>query len=173
MNKLNILVEKIADLKKAMRDQGKAALQEAFQEFFAKHPEASAIVWTQYTPYFNDGDACIFRLGGLELKVNVEAMAEDVQKLLDNHSEEYGHEEDCAANLLSHFPVSEKSKWNTVTKANAHRDLTASEQSLADDFDSLKSSLGSVEQVLEVVLGDHCLVTATPDGFEVTEYDHE
>lgn len=28
---------------------------------FAKYPELKTISWTQYTPYFNDGDPCTFR----------------------------------------------------------------------------------------------------------------
>lgn len=27
------------------------------------HPEVTGIAWTQYTPYFNDGDPCVFSVG--------------------------------------------------------------------------------------------------------------
>jgi hypothetical protein len=30
------------------------------QEFMKEHPQVKQIKWTQYTPYFNDGDACEF-----------------------------------------------------------------------------------------------------------------
>lgn len=34
------------------------ALKETFQDYFTKFPELAAIMWTQYTPSFNDGDPC-------------------------------------------------------------------------------------------------------------------
>ena len=44
----------------AIRQHGKEVLGAAFKAFFDAHPEVEAIRWTQYTPYFNDGDACVF-----------------------------------------------------------------------------------------------------------------
>ena len=46
------------------------ALKEAFKELFEAHPELSAVRWTQYTPYFNDGDACVFSVHGWSAKVD-------------------------------------------------------------------------------------------------------
>lgn len=40
--------------------------KEQFQsaiEKVIKHPEITGIGWTQYTPYFNDGEPCVFRVG--------------------------------------------------------------------------------------------------------------
>lgn len=31
-----------------------------FKELFARYPKLQSFEWTQYTPYFNDGEACIF-----------------------------------------------------------------------------------------------------------------
>lgn len=39
------------------------ALRAALQAFLDKHPERQSIGWSQYTPYFNDGDACVFGVG--------------------------------------------------------------------------------------------------------------
>jgi hypothetical protein len=36
------------------------ALRAAFAKFFENNPQIQQIGWTQYTPYFNDGDECIF-----------------------------------------------------------------------------------------------------------------
>lgn len=59
-------LQKIAEMKQqyeaTMRAEGKQALAEEFKAFFAAHPEITAVRWRQYTPYFNDGDPCVFRL---------------------------------------------------------------------------------------------------------------
>lgn len=38
----------------------KDALGEALEEFFTANPEIGRVRWVQYTPHFNDGDACVF-----------------------------------------------------------------------------------------------------------------
>jgi hypothetical protein len=35
-------------------------LKEVFNEFWNSNPEIKVVTWTQYAPYFNDGDACVF-----------------------------------------------------------------------------------------------------------------
>jgi len=37
-------------------------LKEVFNEFWNSNPEIKVVTWTQYAPYFNDGDACVFRI---------------------------------------------------------------------------------------------------------------
>lgn len=56
--------EEIVSLQKSLEDKlktfGKEAFDQAFSKFFADNPKVDGIVWTQYTPYFNDGDTCTF-----------------------------------------------------------------------------------------------------------------
>lgn len=48
---------------------GKTALSEEFKKVFVAHPDLKAIQWRQYTPYFNDGDPCTFRVTGFEMSL--------------------------------------------------------------------------------------------------------
>lgn len=56
--------DKILEMKKTYEDtlkaEGQELLKQHFAAFFEAHPAVQAIRWTQYTPYFNDGDACTF-----------------------------------------------------------------------------------------------------------------
>lgn len=45
------------------REEAKAILAPGLQQFMKEHPEVTAIGWTQYTPYFNDGETCEFSVG--------------------------------------------------------------------------------------------------------------
>ena len=38
----------------------KGKLPKLLAPLFDKHPKLEAVSWTQYTPYFNDGDVCEF-----------------------------------------------------------------------------------------------------------------
>jgi hypothetical protein len=51
---------KIAEAKKAMEKVAKNAFNEITEEFFDANPDIQSFGWTQYTPYFNDGDECVF-----------------------------------------------------------------------------------------------------------------
>jgi len=43
-----------------IKRNAQSALKEAFTEFFEANPDVRLIAWSQYTPYFNDGDVCQF-----------------------------------------------------------------------------------------------------------------
>lgn len=55
------LQEQINELNKQMREKSKDLMKEAFRDFLGKYDEVvENIYWTQYTPHFNDGEACEF-----------------------------------------------------------------------------------------------------------------
>lgn len=55
------LQEQINALNEKMRDNSKELMKEAFRGFLEKYDEVvESLFWTQYTPYFNDGEACEF-----------------------------------------------------------------------------------------------------------------
>lgn len=49
-------------LKKEYSKTASEVLQQGFKDIFEKYPEVETISWTQYTPYFNDGDVCEFNV---------------------------------------------------------------------------------------------------------------
>lgn len=70
MSKVMQEIKKLkADAEKLMQEKGKDALQEMFSEFFKKNPTVEAVHWSQYTPYFNDGDACNFSVNGFAARI--------------------------------------------------------------------------------------------------------
>ena len=61
------VMTKYTEAKKKMKaalEQANAIVKEAFleasNEVFNKYPNIKSFSWTQYTPYFNDGDECTF-----------------------------------------------------------------------------------------------------------------
>ena len=57
------LKSRINALKEEMQENSKVLMKEAFREFFEKYDVVDNIFWTQYTPYFNDGESCEFSVG--------------------------------------------------------------------------------------------------------------
>jgi hypothetical protein len=65
LNKLkkehSTLQEQINALNKQMQETSKELMKEAFRDFFEKYQTiVENVYWTQYTPHFNDGEACEF-----------------------------------------------------------------------------------------------------------------
>ena len=54
------MIRKQEELEEAYHKEGGRIITEYLKRFFDKYSEAHIIRWTQYTPYFNDGDPCVF-----------------------------------------------------------------------------------------------------------------
>lgn len=59
------LNQKITAAKREMRDKSKQYLEAVVLEFLDKYPIVEKVYWVQYTPYFNDGEACEFSVHGI------------------------------------------------------------------------------------------------------------
>lgn len=51
------------------RKQAQEILAPGLKQFLHDHPDVEAIRWEQYTPYFNDGEECVFGVGELHYKL--------------------------------------------------------------------------------------------------------
>lgn len=65
MDTIDKIIKMKADYEAEIRKCGQEVLSPLFQTFFADNPDVKVIGWTQYTPYFNDGDECIFSVHGV------------------------------------------------------------------------------------------------------------
>lgn len=132
-------IQDIMAKKKAFQEElvasGKEALKQEFKKTFDAHPELLAIKWRQYTPYFNDGEPCTFRVGEFEMKLAT--TPED--------GSESDYEEEGFESTYGDGPIPEAVR--TLARID--------------------------DEIYEHAFGDHCKVTATRDGFEVEEYEHD
>lgn len=64
-------LEKQAELQKALEDSSERLTKDFFENFFSKFPTLTAVRWTQYAPYFNDGEPCVFGLNDPEFSDKV------------------------------------------------------------------------------------------------------
>lgn len=128
-----------AQVKKMALDSVKPSLEEAITDLQRLVPGLTAVRWRQYTPYFNDGDECVFSIG--EKYFNIGA---------DPESGDY---EDGFSSL-----------WSTEAKAlsaEAQTALKTFSRNLNDISDLLKTALGDHAKVtlsatgIEVTEYDH------------------
>lgn len=70
----------IESLREVIRIKTEDYIKIGSQELFAKHPELETISWTQYTPYFMDGDTCYFSANTEYAEINGEEIEWDDDK---------------------------------------------------------------------------------------------
>ena len=147
--KFDELIEKQRALQKEFQTTAQALFKETTKEFFEQNPLVKAIVWTQYTPYFNDGDTCEFRVGCATFTNSDGA---DI-RWGEYQGEDEGvwcYSDDCYSD-------------DVPPEVNTQ---------LCDSFDRMLQS-SEMEDVMHAMFDDHVKVIATREGFEVEEYDHD
>lgn len=166
MSKIKELKAKYKAIKDEMEKSGKSALKEAFSEFFEKHPEIKGIVWAQYTPYFNDGDACTFSVGDPQFKYDPKKVKDMDQSTKDDFFK-YTSEEDYAED-----PFADLYEQCYLSTVKYKKKKTKEEQALVDDAQEVLEAF-SLDEIFESVFGDHVKVIATRKSFTVEEYEHD
>lgn len=116
-------------------------------------PGVESVKWEQYTPYWNDGEPCTFRVG--EIRVRLAGDDEDIGEYED------GWRTSCDLSLDNDYePLPDALK---VVAESVHE--TLEEMS----YQETKKYYNALEQAF----GDHAEIVATKDGFAIEEYEHE
>ena len=147
------LLNEQRELQKKFQTTAQALFKETTKEFFDKNPGVTAIVWTQYTPYFNDGDTCEFNVNDATF-----TNAPDPENVRWG---DYDGDEEKAADGSEIFA------WESWGDAPEGLNVE-----MCKAFDRMICS-SEMEDVMKAMFGDHVKVVATREGFDVDDYDHD
>jgi len=70
MTKLEELKSKHAELKTQILEESKAFFKSESAHLFQSNPSLESFSWKQYTPYFNDGEECVFSANTDYVRIN-------------------------------------------------------------------------------------------------------
>jgi hypothetical protein len=158
---LQEIVDMKADYEKKVQAAGKKAIKAVFKDLFDKFPEVHAVRWSQYTPYFNDGDACHFGLGEFWFGIHQEQSHN-----LSPDEEFEDSEEEGEISYVSNFSKYDYKTGVTSYASQRHKELE-------DALNSVETTCDSLQDVLEAVFGDHVKVTVTRRKIDIDDYDHD
>lgn len=145
--------KEMAELKKVYQKRAQEVFKTAFKQFFESNPEANVVGWSQYTPYFNDGDACIFQS---------KAAYAFVSNAKDYENISYGS-----------YDGDDESVWVDDPDYGDYYE-EAIPKSTVVHAAILRRMLGKIDDTVFLeMFGDHVKVFATREGFDVQEYDHD
>jgi len=149
------VVEAKEKLARLIREQGESIFKEKVNEFFKENPAIKAFAWSQYTPYFNDGEPCEFSVNPLSFTT-----AEDLDE-----------DEKCG---LAHEDggFSTWSNDGPCDGYDAHPGLTRETYKACRELDRILTS-NDMQDIVLSIFGDHVTVFVTPQEVIVEEYDHD
>jgi len=140
-------IEMLKVIKENYQKQSQELLKKTINEYMARHPQLACIVWTQYTPYSNDGEECTFRIGGPEYYNLIDGVEFDLDSE-DVASFSYGEDGETCENIGYKHPDNEK-----------HKPFT---RMIHDN-----------SEILQHIFDNHVIVTITRDEIVDDEYEHE
>lgn len=157
----NVMEEKLAPLTErmeALKEELKTEFQAVFKEqaaiLFEKYDWLKELSWTQYTPYFNDGDSC-------EFYVNDEVSI--------NGCNIYGDKVYAESWSSVLFDESEAEEFAETVKDERREEFRQVELVAGQ----LVGFLASNDEIALMMFGDHAKVSIQRDGVYVEECEHD
>ena len=194
----NLLMDKITALRAKAKTTASAILQEGTKSYFEKYGHiVEQIFWTQYTPWFNDGEACEFIVGEPNLVLVDDENEDKHTEGSAFHTDIEGYEASLA--LWAEFnadPEAYKNKiaatypnyFNRYNTRETYRPYYHTEEELRSYIAQAKSYpeglvadtkaifdfISSIEPaIMEELFTNHVTVRITTTGIETEEYSHD
>jgi len=188
--KYSELRSKIAEARKIMEETAKGLFNEMADGLFKENSALQSFSWTQYTPYFNDGDECVFRSNGSYPTVS---MIVDGDVLgYDSNSGEFtvnGDEEESVDSIQRKFrdlgvdefkkngrTYAYDKKTNTITVNGEKVKTYEQRRALFEGLEKVVAKFLDAfeDEDMKTMFGDHMRVTVNRDGnIETEEYQHD
>lgn len=158
--KFAILKEKqneIKKLKKEMIEASNKIFTDISKSIFEEHPKVKSFSWTQYTPYFNDGETCYFSVNNDYISINDQSVDE--------------------SDWISETKITKYGTWNREKKVYEGRVEVPNlnyDPELAKAADEIREFLKQFDDdfFLEQ-FGDHAEVVVTEDGVNINDCEHD
>lgn len=157
-DKFEQLLKYQRDSKKKFQTEAQKLFKEITKEFFDLNPAVKAVTWTQYTPFFNDGEECVFSVGDPSF---TNAEGDDVENVM------YGEYDGDNENVWVYDGY--------MLKSDTSKNEAISRGINIESCVGLIYAITSAEMtdVMRAMFDDHVRVIATKDGFFCDEFDHD
>lgn len=151
--------EEIHRMKKEVADTLRNEMRGEFAKIFEDNPELRWFSWVQYTPYFNDGESCVF-------------------SVIDSIRYQWGGNPDDLEEI-DYYDFPEISKWDIPyirgeKESSWRSEIDPTEVLAADALEPVINLLSAIDDdIFLEVFGDHAMVIVTKDGIDIEEYEHD
>lgn len=178
MRELNKEMDK---LRNEMTKESKKAFKTGVKELFDQYPDLNSFGWAQYTPYFNDGEECIFSAYTESVFINGDPDAYYPGEL-ESFLDEINNKEKTIKKLRKEIEDTKNSEYKSswIKECN-ERKIKDIEEANPDEIKKQAKMVRDIVDFLQLIdndalrdmFGDHVMVTVSRDGIETEEYEHD
>lgn len=156
------LYDKYYELQNEIKKQAAVLVNNSFKSFFERFPDVKALRFAAYTPYFNDGDPCLYSVHSFDVFLSKEFKVKNsVSSYFDkNLDPEDGIVDDDFEGDYG------ESVW--FLRYN-YKDNVVVQQMC----DLIKDMEDMPAEVAESIFGDDALVTVTKEGIDISHFRHD
>lgn len=176
LKKLKEATKKIAQAQKDYQRACKAAatetklvIKDLFKEYFDSiGKEVKTVCWTQYTPYYCDGDTCTFGINDMYFSTVVREQSfydddeEEEGEIIFSPSDSFEETVKWNAEYAEKYP-----QYGPTTVVNISEDAWNKSNQLVKAISQIN------EEIMEEIFGDHVAVIVTKKGIDVQEFEHD
>lgn len=176
------------ETRKRLEAEGVNIITRELGQFFERVPQLKSLHWRQYTPYFNDGEPCVFRVH--EVSMLFEGDEPWVQSIMERYCSADEDERERYPDDFMPSPGIYGSDWNPPEKqlkqrmeeGHYARQRWLVEHGVPEDVwvacCELNVLLVGVDEILQSTLGDHLKVKVYRDEagefmVETEHYEHD
>lgn len=166
---------------------------EVFKGFFDENPNVGGVQWTQYTPYFNDGEECVFSVNDMYLfpiDTDVDDLSDyDANVLFPSFDDVQSYKTvletgKAPGKYRSYYTDEGFLKQYKVTREqhilNEAADAGLNEENIGTffktltDWEKLQTTLRCIDDdIYKDIFGDHSKIVVTRAGIKVDQIDHD
>lgn len=172
--------KQIVEAQKVMAESVKEVLSDGMNAIFQHYPFLGSVHWTQYTPYFNDGEPCVF---SAHFYPGINSLKDIEDGTESKWSEEHGEDFASKCDEKRYVGYDSSTRTSKYEPNDAHDPAyTACENEITALFKGLQGeSTGprnwdvpsTFDMALLQAFGDHARVVITRSGIEVDTCDHD
>lgn len=172
MSTLKELLSEINEKRIKLDEELKLISGQFFSEqskaLFEQFPTLKSFSWTQYTPYFNDGDECTFGANTDYPTVRLEAVKPTEDE--DEFTDEFEDEDD---DYVSIYNVEKTADGKYIDKYSASGEEITDQKKIIT-YEVAQFLQEFQDDAMKMMFGDHVRVTVYRDGSVLQdEYEHE
>jgi hypothetical protein len=159
LQEITVIKTEIEKLRKEAKEKVESIFKTAALELFTEYPNLKRFSWTQYTPYFNDGDPCTFRSSHYYPAISFTSTVVEEDEDYDDYEEEWSD--------YKYYDYSNK-------KRTLKPGLSKEQRAEIKTAKAVLDFLGTFDdEDMENLFGDGYKVIITSKGIEVEDYDHD
>lgn len=176
------LTKEIDKLRSELTKESKKSFKAGIKQLFDSYKSLNSFAWAQYTPYFNDGDECVFGAYTESIHINeendetglwyAEKLMNDIKnknKVIKRLEQEISEIKKSNDNWRKYI-IEQNNDYIELLNETSLEDAT-NRRNMINDIVTFLTSFD--DDTLKDMFGDHVMVTVTRSGIDTESYSHD